>query len=249
MRIIFSPTKTMRELPGGMRGLSLPEMLPKTECLLRRLKEMTGPELKALWGCSDRIASQNLERIKNTDLRRDLSPALLSFEGISFRYMAPESFREKETEYVQEHLRILSGFYGVLRPMDGIRAYRLDAADRLCGESFGDLYDFWGGDIYESVRDDSGVIINLASGEYSVCIKKYLRPEDRFINCSFAEKTDGKLRQKGTFAKMARGAMLRFMAENSTDSPEMVKSFRGLGFSFSPEDSSENEYVFIREPV
>lgn len=149
-------------------------------------------------------------------------------------------------DYVQEHLRILSGFYGVLKPMDGVTPYRLEMQAKAKIAGTVSLYDYWGDRLYRGVRDDSGLMINLASKEYSVCIEKYLQPEDRFITCIFGELEGGRVMQKGVYAKMARGDMARFMAENRVEDPEQLKAYDRMHYHFFEELSNEREYIFIR---
>ena len=139
------------------------------------------------------------------DLNKRLTPAILSYEGIQYQYMAPAIFEKGMLDYIQEHLRILSGFYGVLRPMDGVTPYRLEMQARASIDGSKNLYDFWGEELYEEVRDESGIIINLASKEYSKAIEGFLTPKDTMITCVFGDLEDGKVVQKGTYAKMARG--------------------------------------------
>lgn len=108
------------------------------------------------------------------------------------------------------------------------------------------MYDYWGNSLYQEVIDNDHTILNLASKEYSKCIEKYLTSEDRFVTCIFGEKMNGKIVQKGTLAKMARGEMVRFMADNQVVDLELIKNFKGLGFEYHEELSSDDEYVFIR---
>lgn len=246
MRIILSPAKKMNEDTDSMAPLGLPELLPRTEEILDWLKEKSYGELKSLWKCNDRIAEQNVERLAKMDLRRRLTPAILSYEGIAYQYMAPAVFEEEQLAYVQEHLRILSAFYGVLRPMDGVTPYRLELQAKAAIDGSRDLYAFWGADLYEAVKDDSNVIINLASKEYSKAIEKYLRPEDRYVTVTFGEMSGGRIVTKGTYAKMARGEMVRFMAEKKVKDPEGMKDFDRLGYVFRADLSSETEYIFER---
>ena len=145
-----------------------------------------------------------------------------------------------------EHLRILSGFYGLLRPFDGVVPYRLEMQAQLVVGTYRDLYAFWGARLYQSLTKEDRVIINLASREYSQCIEKYITPEDEFITVEFGELADGKVRQKGTLAKMARGEMVRFLAENNICRPEGMKEFHGLGFSYCSDLSDTEKYVFLK---
>ena len=181
------------------------------------------------------------------DLREKLTPAILSYDGIAYQYMAPTVFETEMLSYVQEHLRILSGFYGIVRPMDGVTPYRLEMQAKLEIDGAKNLYEYWGDRLYKEVRDSSGIIINLASKEYSKCIEKYLQPGDRYVSCNFFEEQEGKLVQKGVYCKMARGEMVRFMAENRVEEPEGIKDFSVMGYRFSKELSSEKEYIFMRK--
>ena len=248
MKIILSPTKKMKEDLDSLPCRSLPCCLNETRQILDVLRRMTPSELQALWGCNDAIAEQNRQRLARMELSGHLTPAILAYEGIAFQHMAPTVFTDAEMDYVQEHLRILSGFYGVLRPLDGVRSYRLEMQAPLSVAGQKNLYDFWGKQLYEQVLDDSRIILNLASKEYSACISRYLTPEDRFISCTFCEMVNGKLRQKGTFAKMARGEMVRFLAENQGDSPEKMQDFTGLHYHFREDLSTDTDYVFQRIP-
>lgn len=249
MRIILSPAKKMRVDPDFPAALSTPVFLSQTEKIMRWLQGLSYTEAKKLWSCNDKIAQENYARLMEMDLQdtAHLTPAILSYDGIAFQYMAPAVFEEKYFDYVQEHLRILSGFYGVLKPMDGVTPYRLEMQAKAEVAGSKNLYDYWGDALYREVRDDSGLIINLASKEYSRCIEKYLQPEERYITCIFGEMEDGKVVQKGVYAKMARGDMVRFMAEKQVDDPEELKTYDRMHYQFSEEYSSDDEYVFIRK--
>lgn len=247
MRIIFSPAKKMNVDTDSADIQGLPVFIEQTAEILAWLRERSHAELKKLWGCNDKIAEQNFDRLDHMDLRSRLTPAVLSYEGIAYQYMAPAVFEDGHFDYVQEHLRILSAFYGVLKPMDGVTPYRLEMqAKASIGHK--DLYELWGMRLYEEVRDESGIIINLASREYSKCIEKYIEPgKDTFITILFGELSDGRFVTKGTYAKMARGEMVRFMAENQIETPEEIKNFDRLGYIFREDLSSGTEYVFERQ--
>ena len=246
MRIILSPAKKMQHDENGPAYRDLPVFLSDAEKIKDSLKEKSFSELKALWACNEKITEQNIERLSSMDLREKLTPAILSYDGIAYQYMAPTVFETEMLSYVQEHLRILSGFYGIVRPMDGVTPYRLEMQAKLEIDSAKNLYDYWGDRLYKEVRDSSGIIINLASKEYSKCIEKYLQPGDRYISCNFFEEQEGKLVQKGVYCKMARGEMVRFMAENRVEEPEGIKDFAVMGYRYAKELSSEKEYIFVR---
>ena len=180
------------------------------------------------------------------NLEKNLTPAILSYEGIAYQYMVPSVFEDRQFEYIQKHLRILSGFYGVLKPMDGVVPYRLEMQAKAGIKQHKDLYDFWGNRLYQEIRDEDGILINLASKEYSKCIEKYLSPQDTYITCTFCEAVNGRLIQKGTYAKMARGEMVRFMADKNIKNPQDMKYFDRLGYSYRENLSTETEYIFER---
>ena len=246
MRIILSPAKKMNVNTDDLAPCGLPAFMEQTEEIVGYLRGLSYEEVKKLWACNDRIAEQNYDRLQQMDLYHQLTPAILSYEGIAYQYMAPSVFENGQFAYVQEHLRILSAFYGVVRPMDGVTPYRLEmqAKAKIAGTK--DLYDYWGDRLYREVLDDSRIIINLASKEYSRCIEKYLQPEDVYITCVFGEFSGEKIVQKGVYAKMARGEMVRFMAENRIGSPEEMKWFNRLRYIFRADLSDERTYIFIK---
>ena len=247
LRIIISPAKKMRVNTDLFPIRHLPDFLEDTETLLSCLRDFSYDRAKAVWKCNDAIAALNYERIRNMDLRSALTPAILSYEGIQYQYMAPGVFTEEAYEYIEEHLRILSGFYGILRPFDGVTPYRLEMQARLGTAEIDSLYAFWGSRLADRLFDEADCIINLASKEYSRCVKDHLRPGVRFITCVFGELADGKIKEKGTLCKMARGEMARYMAEHTAEEPEAVRNFDRLRFRFREEFSDEDTYVFIKE--
>ena len=246
MKIILSPAKKMNVNTEIVEHVGVPAYIENTKEILSCLKEQSQDELKKLWKCNDKIAEQNFERLENMNLYENLTPAVLSYEGLAYQYMAQAVFEDGHLDYVQEHLRILSGFYGVLKAMDGVTPYRLEMQAKASVGGSKDLYQYWGDRLYKEVRDDSGIIINLASKEYSKCIEKYLRPGDRFITCIFGELEKGKVVQKGVYAKTARGEMVRYMASINALQPEQIQGFDRDGYAFDPDRSSEKEYCFIR---
>ena len=248
MKIIISPAKKMNIDTDTFAPMGLPVFLSRTKELMDYMKGLSYEEAKMLWSCNDKIAAQNFERYAQMDLERGLTPAILSYEGIQYQYMSPMVFSETALDYVQKNLRILSGFYGIVKPFDGVTPYRLEMQAKASIGGFKDLYEYWGDSLYQELTSDGEhLILNLASKEYSKCIEKYLGENDLFVTCVFGEEIDGKVVQKGTLAKMARGEMVRFLAENEIDSLEGVKNFHGFGYEFSEELSGEKEYIFIKK--
>lgn len=246
MRIILSPAKKMRVDTDSFACPELPVFLEQTERLMHWIGSLSYEQQKALWACNDSIARENAERFARMDLRRQLTPAILAYDGIQYTYMAPSVFERGQFDYVQEHVRILSGFYGVLKPMDGVVPYRLEMQARARVDGHRNLYRFWGDSLYREVLDSSRIVINLASKEYAKCVERHLQPEDRFITCVFGELQGEKVVQKGVYAKMARGEMVRYLAQCAAEAPEALRGFDWSGYRFDAARSTEREYVFLR---
>ncbi|MFR7442012.1 MAG: peroxide stress protein YaaA [Lachnospiraceae bacterium] len=247
MKIIISPAKKMKVNTDTLEVRALPVYLHEAEYLRQYLSELSYEELKSLWKCNDQIAQINYERVQTMNLRMQLTPALLSYEGIQYQYMAPAVLEDGQWEYVQEHVCILSGFYGVVHPLDGVTPYRLEMQTKVNLPNVKNLYEYWGEKIYREVSADTEVIVNLASKEYSKCVEKYLTPEVRYITCVFGEYKGDKVIEKGTYAKMARGEMVRFLAERKAERPEEMKLFCRLGYRYSETESTKDRYVFLKE--
>jgi len=246
MKIIISPAKKMTPDYDSLDYNRLPDLIKDTEILVKYLKGLTYEELKGMWKCSDKIATINYERIQEMDIYKNLTPAILAFEGIQYQYMAPGVFETEELEYIENHLRILSGFYGIIRPFDGIVPYRLEMGSKLVNYHVKTLYEFWDSKLAHKLFSESDCIVNLASEEYSKTISRYLREGIRFVTCVFGEKVEEKVMEKGTLAKMARGEMVRFMAENKIENVEDIKKFNYLNYAFAEDISDENTYIFIK---
>ena len=240
MKVILSPAKKMVRADDDFTYRDLPVFLEDSRKLLQELRSYDEAQLKKIWKCSDRLVRENMERLQEADLERNLSPAVFSYVGLAFQHMAPGAMTNEGLAWLQEHLRILSGFYGVLKPFDGITPYRLEMQAVL--PETGSLYDFWGGRLYREMNDN--LIINLASREYSDAVLPYA--EGTVITIVFAEEKNGKLIQKGTYAKMARGEMTYWLAENRIEDPERIKTFRNACY-YSEEHSDDNTFVFISE--
>ncbi len=247
MRVIISPAKKMRVNSDDLPAACEPVFLQRAQQIKAWLMSMSLEEQQNLWGCSERLARESREMLLAGDLQSALTPAILAYDGIQYQYMASGVFEQAQYDYLEEHLRILSGLYGVLRPLDKVAPYRLEMQAKGAPGSAANLYEYWGDALYREVKDESGVIINLASLEYARCISRYVTSEDRFITCVFGELScSDKVVQKGVYAKMARGEMVRFMAEKQAKDPETLKSFQTGGYVFDERRSDENVFVFIR---
>ena len=246
MNIIISPAKKMNVCNDDILPKSNPCLIDKTRVLYDILRNLSYEELQKLLECNDEIAEVNFYRYKDMNLSSNLSPAILTYDGIQYKYMAPNTLSTDQFGYMEKHLKILSGFYGILKPFDGVTSYRLEMQAKLKSDSFKNLYDFWGNKLYEELIKENRVILNLASKEYSKAIEKYLSDEDRFVTCIFGTLKDSKIKVKATEAKMARGLMTRFLCENFIEDLEGVKNFCDLGFTYSKEHSNDKEFVFLK---
>lgn len=235
----------MIEDTDSIEVTGVPGFINDAIILMHEMKSLSLSEGKALWKCNDKLAELNYKRYKDMDLMRRLTPAVIAYEGLQYQHMAPKVLTTRALSYLSDHLRILSGFYGVLKPFDGVTPYRLEMQAKLSVNDCKDLYDFWGDRLYHSLVDDDRIILNLASKEYSQCIEKYITPKDRFVTIEFGQLVEGKVKQKGTISKMARGDMVRFMAENNISDLNGLKDFQELGFTYCKELSSNSKYVFI----
>ena len=245
MRIIISPAKKMNIDTDSLPCESLPQFIDESEILLNRLRSMNYAQLKALWSCSDSLAKLNYKRIQEMDLYRNLTPAILSFEGIQYQYMAPGVFEKDHYSYINEHLRILSGFYGLLCPFDGVTPYRLEMQAKLSVGGGKDLYDFWADKLAQQLCSETDLILNLASKEYSKAVSAYLPKTVRFITCTFGELREDKVIQKGTLCKMARGEMVRWLAEHQITNPQEIKKFDRLEYKYCDSLSDSDNIMFV----
>lgn len=248
MRIIISPAKKMNIDTDTAAYRDLPAYLNKTRGLMNFMKNLDYAQCKAIWKCNDKLAELNYRRFQEMNLEKMLTPAILSYEGIQYQYLAPKVMDGDSLEYLQSHLRILSGFYGILRPFDGVVPYRLEMQAKLGSPELDSLYDYWGNTLAEHLFSEDSLILNLASKEYSKCISQYAkgREDMDFVTCVFGELVNGKVVEKGTLAKMARGEMVRFLAGRQAENLAMVRQFCALGYGFCEERSDEKTIVFLK---
>ncbi len=245
MKIIISPAKKMNVDTDSMATTGLPVLLDQTRILWEGIKKLSYDEAKKLWGCNDKLAGLNYRRFAEMNLEKNITPAVLAYEGLQYQHMAPLIMTRQALDYLGDHLRILSGFYGILSPFDGVVPYRLEMQARMAVAGSRDLYGFWNNRIYKELAGEEHIIINLASKEYSQAVKPYLSSADIFVTCIFGELTHGKIKQKGTLAKMARGEMVRYMAENNVTEVRQLKKFNALGYRYIEELSTETEMTFV----
>lgn len=246
MQAIIAPAKKMQVDLETLPVLGQPQFLDATRELLTVLKGMAYPELRALWQCSEKLATTNYNWLQQLDLDRNQTPAVCAYTGIQYQSLAADLLPQPALDYLQDHLRILSGFYGVLRPFDGIVPYRLSMDSRLAVGDASSLYAFWGKRLYDAL-DFSAPVINLASKEYSKAIAPYLQPDDVFVEVVFGHMVDGRLKTRANQAKMARGQMARYMAEHNVQEVAALRDFDDPKYRYDPAQSTETRLVFVAQ--
>ncbi|MFC6169496.1 peroxide stress protein YaaA [Loigolactobacillus jiayinensis] len=245
MKIIIAPAKKMKIDTDSFAIAALPQYLAATQQILASMRQRSFAELQTLWQCNDKLAHSNYDWLQQLDLQQQLTPALIAFSGIQYQYMAPDVFSAPALAYVQANLRILSGFYGILRPFDGVVPYRLEMQARLTVGQSVNLYDFWGAKPYQALQTQPEPIVNLASQEYAKIIRRYLQPNTEMVDIIFGHWIDGKIKTRATLAKMARGEMVRFMAENKVQQLTELHEFTHLSYHYMPDLSTPTKLVFL----
>ncbi|MEG1432814.1 peroxide stress protein YaaA [Eubacterium sp.] len=245
MIAILSPAKNMREIdwPGKTRR---PTFARESAVLLEALRQLMPWELEKLMKVSSSLGEKAHYAFAHMDLSEPGTPAITTYDGLVFKHFDADSLTPKGWEVAEASLRILSGFYGVLRPQDGIMPYRLEMGTKLSVGEHQDLYAFWGQSLHDALYAQTDTIINLASEEYAKTIRRYLVPEEHFIDIEFKIIKAGKMQTITTYAKMARGRMARFIVENPGIEPEDLKVFDALGFRYDASHSTNQKMVFIQ---
>lgn len=247
MKIVITPAKRMNQNIDYLEPESEPVFLKETAIILEHLKKLSIDEVKKLLKCSDKLAKAAYDNYQKMDLRKNTVPALLAYQGIQYDYLAAHILSDEDYLYTKEYLRILSGFYGVLNPFDGVIAYRLELNDKLSFNEYRNLYDFWGDKLYQELIKDDNAILDLGAKQYTKIIKKYLSGDIKYVKCYFMEKEGEIYREIGVYVKQARGEMVRFLINERVTDFEQVKCFKGLGYHYCQERSDINNYIFIRE--
>ena len=254
MIITLSPSKGQDfETPALTKKYSRPADLKDSELLIRELRKIKAAELQELMGVSSNIAALNVSRyqsFKTPFTTKNAKQAILAFKGDVYGGIDIEHFTAEDFDYAQEHLRILSGLYGCLRPLDLIQAYRLEMKTKLKNPRGDNLYQFWGEHITNSLnkalaQQQEPVLVNLASNEYFKSVQPKLL-DGRLLNVNFKETKNGKTRVVAIFAKRARGMMADYIIRNRIESPAGIKKFRQQGYRLSRELSDDKQWTFER---
>jgi cytoplasmic iron level regulating protein YaaA (DUF328/UPF0246 family) len=254
MILLVSPAKTLDFESAGVKTHTQPRMLSRSTALVEVLKGKSEEQLMDLMSISEDLAKLNYERYHNYEQPFTLDnakQALLAFKGDVYAGMGAEDFTEQELAFAQDHLRILSGLYGLLRPLDLMQPYRLEMGTGLQNEHGKNLYEFWGETITRLINEDleasgSQAVVNLASKEYFSAVKPAALKGELY-NVDFKELRKGKYKIIAFYAKKARGMMCRYAIKNGFTKPEQLKAFDMDGYAFNEELSSEKDYIFTRK--
>jgi len=252
MLIVLSPAKALDfSAPPVSAPLTTPQLGSETAELSKVTKKLRAADLKRLMSLSDSLAKLNRERFQAFDPASEEGlQAAFAFNGDVYAGLQARTLDKKGLAWAQDHVRILSGLHGVLRPLDAIQPYRLEMGTRLKTKRGQSLYDFWGGKIAEALNADAmghkdKTLVNCASGEYFGAVDRAALTLP-VLACRFLEEKDGEARIISFYAKRARGMLARWAIDNRVDRHEALKAFDVAGYRFAPELSSESEYTFAR---
>ena len=254
MLMVISPAKTLDyDSPLATTKASQPDFLDDACELVDQLKTLEPHDISNLMGVSDKLGQLNAERFRRwqTPFTQDNArQAVFAFKGDVYTGLDAESFSAKEFEIAQKRLRILSGLYGVLKPLDLMQPYRLEMGTKLENNRGKDLYAFWGNKITDELnrllKADDGVLVNLASNEYFRSIRKK-ELDARLITPQFKDWKNGQYKMISFYAKKARGLMCRYAIQNNITRADDLKGFDLEGYRFSDEQSDANNWVFLRD--
>ena len=253
MLFVISPAKNLNEnQTAPVAAYSQPDLLADAAVLMEELRRLAPQDIAKLMHVSDKIALLNAER--NAAWQPPFTPenakqAVYLFNGDVYEGLAAESLPPAGVDYLQAHLRILSGLYGLLRPLDLIQPYRLEMGTALANPRGKNLYEFWGDTIAEALNralaeQQTDTLINLASQEYFKSVSGKLKA--RLITPVFKDEKNGQYKVISFYAKRARGLMMRYAAEQQISEPEELKAFDLEGYAYNAAASNEKEWVFLR---
>jgi len=254
MLIVVSPAKTLDyETPPKTQVFTQPDYLNNSQELISQLRQLSSLDICELMKVSVKIADLNFGRYETWNKKfttKNAKQSILAFKGDVYTGLDAESFNAKDFNFAQKHLRILSGLYGLLRPLDLMQAYRLEMGTKLGTDHGKNLYEFWGSTITAGLNTQlkkirSDYLINLASNEYFKAVKpKEL--EAQIITPAFKEFKNGDYKMIGIYAKKARGLLSRYIIKSRLTNPEGIKEFDEEGYKFNKKLSKENTWVFTR---
>lgn len=257
MLTVLSPAKTLDyETAPITQSATLPRFMDQSALLVEDARGLNPDDIRALMGVSEQIAHLNHERFMNWQSEStsdNAKQAVLAFKGDVYTGLQAETLSEDDLDFAQTRLRILSGLYGLLRPLDLMQPYRLEMGLKFTNQRGKNLYEFWGEQLTDTLNADlvsakTEVLINLASNEYFKAVKPKLLNAD-IITPQFKDLKKGQYKMISFFAKKARGLMARYIIDNRITEPEALKSFSEAGYYYSDEQSQGDQWVFLRDEV
>lgn len=253
MLMLVSPAKTLDyETPLPLDEATMPELLDQSQLLIDELKALTPKDVASLMKLSDKLADLNVSRFQHWSLpfnEKNARPAIYAFKGDVYTGLDAYSFKKSDMNFAQKHLRMLSGLYGLLKPLDLMQPYRLEMGTKFKNQRGANLYDFWGMMITDKINQESeskDVVLNLASNEYFKSVKtKDLN--GKVITPIFKDEKNGQFKIISFYAKKARGLMAAYVIKNRIKKAEDIKQFDVDGYYFSKEQSTDKDWVFLRK--
>lgn len=252
MLIVISPAKTLDfETAPSIKNYTQAQFLQTSQSLIDELKKLSTADIASLMKLSDKLAALNMARFQtwHTPFNLDnAKQAISAFKGDVYTGLDADTLDTAGLEFAQQHLRILSGLYGVLRPLDLMQPYRLEMGTKFTNKKGKDLYQFWGSQLRELIEAElaGGVLINLASNEYFKALEAK-KLTAHIITPVFKDWKNGQYKIISFYAKKARGLMSRYIIDHKINDPEDIKQFDSEGYRFSPEMSQADEWVFLRD--
>ncbi len=248
---IISPAKTQDFTKSALKTHTLAIFAKESQELVSELKKLSKSDIQNLMSVSEKIAELNFNRFKNFQKEFNLEnakQAILAFQGDVYQDIDTENYSAADFEFAQDHLRIISGLYGILRPLDLIQPYRLEMKTPFKFKNHSNLYSFWGEILKKELGKiaRNGKVINLASNEYSKAVI-FGDVSDRTITPAFKDFKNGEYKIIPIYAKIARGSMTNFIIKNKIDDAENLKEFSENGYVFDKKSSSETEFIFLRK--
>lgn len=242
---IISPAMNMRIRERSEMPSSEPIFLAQAEEIHEELQKLQPWEIQSLMKVNEKIALRSFLEIQDWK-KGEGGGAVFAYDGLVYKNIDAQSLTKEQLQFLNQHVRILSGLYGVLRPLDQIHPYRLEMAVPWKIQDK-NLYQFWGRLLADEIFRTGEPVINLASEEYAKAVRKYAEPFDRWIDIDFLTMRKGKLRTIVAWAKMARGQMIRYMSQHQLTDPEELKDFSFHGYEYEESLSSENRFVFVSD--
>ena len=240
-----------------MRNLKIDNIKPKiygkyrlfteeTKEIIKELRNLTPWDIQSIMKVNEKIAFQSYAYFQDFNFDEEGVCGLLAYDGLVFKNIKAEEFTSEDFDFAHNHVRILDAFYGIVNPLDGVLPYRLEMQYKI-NINDKNLYKFWDNKLYKKLYSEDNVIVNLASEEYAKAVRTFLDKDDIFIDIDFKIHRDGKLKTMATWAKMARGQMIKYIVENRINNPEDLKDFTFNGYKFDTTLSTDKKYVFVKQ--